>query len=89
MGEFLPPTPRSHSVNLSPSGTDFTDVAFKISPNGVPMNSFLNGLLRGRRKKSFICRYVTIVVLCGGFNGRDVILECGNVAVVREDGMGG
>ena len=24
-----------------------------------------------------------------GFKGRDVILECGDVAVVREDGMGG
>ena len=53
------------------------------------MNSFLNGLLGGQRKKSFKCKYTTIVVLCEGFNGRDVILECGDVAVVREDGMGG
>ena len=89
MGEILPPTPRSHSINLSPSGTDFKDIAFKISPNGVPMNNFLNGLLGGRRKKLFVCWYVMIVVLCKGFNGHNVILKCGNIAVVREDGMGG
>ena len=40
-------------------------------------------------KKMFLCRYVTIVVLCQGFNGRNVILKYGDVAVVREDGMGG
>ena len=29
-----------------------------------------------------------IAVLCKGFNGRDVILKCSDVAVVREDGSG-
>ena len=36
-----------------------------------------------------ICWYVTIIVLCEGFNGWDAILKCGDEAVVREDGMGG
>ena len=81
MGKFLSPMPHLHYVNLCPSGTVFEDIAFKISLNKVPMNSLLKGLFRGWRKKLFVRWYVMIV-------GHDVILKCGNVAVVHEDGSG-
>ena len=70
---------RSHSDNLSPSGTYLVkDIAFKTSPTLVPMNNVLNGLFNGHRTKSFVGLLGMIVVIC----------ECGTVELLLGPGCG-
>ena len=65
MSKFLPPMPLSHSDNLSSFSTDLVnDIVCKTSLSLVPMNSFLNGLFGGHRKKSFVQLIGTIMVIC-------------------------
>ncbi len=81
MGKFLPPMPRLHSDQLSPTGIDLAkDIALTSDEKLLELTSLRS------EKKMFICRHITVALLCRGFGSCDEILGCGNMTVVGEKG---
>ena len=65
IGAFLPPTLRSHSTTISPSGFDLAeDILRRASPRLEPWNSPLKKLFGGIEKNSLERWRATRYVLC-------------------------